>query len=49
MLKQNCSPCLIKIGLQQLYLEVSGYLFGALPSHCALPSVAGAGKSLLYK
>lgn len=45
MLKQKRSPRLINVGLQQLYLGVSGYFVGALPSHGALPSAAGAGKS----
>lgn len=41
MPKQKCSPCLINVSLQWLYLGMSGYFVGALPSHCALPSVAG--------
>lgn len=42
MPKQKHSPHLINVGLQQLYLGVSGCFAGALPSYRALSSVVGA-------
>lgn len=39
MLKQKRSPCLINIGLQRLYLGVSGYFVSALPSRPTLTSM----------
>lgn len=39
MLKQKRSPCLINIGLQQLYLGMSGYFVSALPSRPTLTSM----------
>lgn len=46
MLKQKHSPRLINVGLQRLYLGVSGYFVSAVPS---LPTLTSMDTSPLHR